>query len=122
MKIKFLLVCLFCIFNLRFALGSGWAPQERALLETYSPELTDPYITSIKSQISRVQYDQPIKKTIRLENTLFLAPILKVGKFLTSWVRNMEINKNDHSLFILGVLFQSFSQILQRIFTKGSFV
>ena len=61
MKIKFLLVCLYILFSLRFALSSGWLPQERELLESYNPDLTDPYITSIKSHISKVQYEFPIK-------------------------------------------------------------
>ena len=80
MKIRFLLVFLFCIFNLKFALSSGWAPQERKLLETYNPELTDPYITSIKSQISKVQYDHPIKENNKIRKHFIPSSYFKSGK------------------------------------------
>tara|TARA_Y100001954_G_scaffold107298_1_gene116498 strand:+ start:5390 stop:6622 length:1233 start_codon:yes stop_codon:yes gene_type:complete len=80
MKIRFLLVCLFCIFNLNSTRASGWKAKERALLETYNPELTDPYITSIKSHISRVQYDQPIKQNNKIRKYFIPSSHFQTGE------------------------------------------
>ena len=80
MKIRFLLVCLFCILNSNSSHGSGWAPQERSLLEAYNPELTDPYITSIKSNISRVQYDKPVKQNNKIRKYFIPSPYFQTGE------------------------------------------
>lgn len=80
MKIKFLLVCLYCISNLKAALSTGWLPEERELLASYDPELTDPYITSIRSHVSKVQYALPIKINNKMRRSFISTSFFESGK------------------------------------------
>lgn len=80
MKIPLFLLGLCCLFHLKPVFGSGWLPEERKLLESYRPPITDPIITSIKSNIAKVQLDLPIKRTNKIRKHFIQTPYFKSGK------------------------------------------
>ena len=55
-------------------------PYERELLKSYNPSITDPYILSIKSQISKVKYKLPIKKNNKIRKHFISTSHFKAGK------------------------------------------
>ena len=80
MKIRFFVVCLYCLFYFKPAFASGWHPEERKLLKTYHPPITDPIITSIKSNIAKIQFDRPVKEANKIRKHYIQTPHFKNGK------------------------------------------
>ncbi len=80
MKTQLFLVVLYCLSHLKPVFGFGWLPEERELLKNYKPSITDPIITSIKSNIGEVQYEKPVKKSSKIRKNFIQTPYFKTGK------------------------------------------
>ncbi|MDC0254463.1 hypothetical protein OAK75_06150 [Bacteriovoracales bacterium] len=112
MKIKFLLVCLYYFFTLNVVSASGWPANEKELLKSYKPLITDPYILSIQSQLSEVHYSLPIKKNNKIRKHFISTSYFKDGKipYLLGEERG-DKQKRPLLVFVAGSFAKLFSPI-----------